>query len=107
MGFKTAGTAARALRLWSQESPDVHGDAGFGLVILGRDLNGDGMDDLAVGNPYDTIEGGDEDIGTLSVLFGVSGGLQAIDPPDQLWSQATPGIQDDAEEYDHFGSALG
>jgi hypothetical protein len=94
-------------QLWSQESPDVHGDAGFGLVILGRDLNGDGVDDLAVGNPYDTIEGGDEDIGTLSVLFGVSGGLQAIDPPDQLWSQATPGIHDDAEEYDHFGSALG
>jgi hypothetical protein len=94
-------------QLWTQNSPDVNGDGGLGLPLLARDLNGDQVDDLAVGNPYDRAGPGLGEPGTVSVLFGALVGLQAVDPHDQLWSQESPGVQSDAEDYEAFGALLG
>lgn len=39
-------------------------------------------------------------------MYGSSSGIQFSDPEDQIWSQNTGGVEDDAEASDHFGEAL-
>jgi FG-GAP repeat protein len=93
-------------QLWSQASPGVKGspgDDGFGRALAAADFNGDAVDDLAVGVPFEE----DGDPGAVAVLYGTTAGLQADAPDDQLWSQASPGVKGRPEDSDNFGLALG
>ncbi|MFT4111042.1 hypothetical protein [Propionicimonas sp.] len=68
----------------------------------GRDLNGDGFPDAAVGDPYATVDGHAE-AGTVTVLFGdadgrIGGGAR------QVLTQADVG--ETPEAGDHFGWAV-
>ncbi|MGW3355967.1 FG-GAP and VCBS repeat-containing protein [Streptomyces bungoensis] len=68
---------------------------GGGAVALG-DLNGDGYDDVAVGEPDDA---------SVQVAYGSASGPG----PQSTWksySQATPGVPGTADEVDNFGAAL-
>ena len=67
------------------------------------DFNGDGVDDLAVGAPGESL-GAVAGAGAVHVLYGGAGGLTATG--SQLWSQDSVGIVDSAEAGDGFGSTL-
>ena len=63
------------------------------------------MADLAVAVRYETV-GSSADAGSVVVLYGSPQGLQAGDPPVQVWSQDSPGVKDRAESGDVFGRAI-
>jgi hypothetical protein len=94
-------------QFWTQDSPGITGNAeggdGFGEALASGDFDGDGYDDIAIGVPSENVAGV-FDAGALHVLYGSAAGLTA--DRDQFWSQGSPGVEDDVEMYDSFGSAL-
>lgn len=76
----------------------------FGEALATGDFNCDGVDDLAVGVPRESVAGGNA-TGALHVLFGSApGGLSGAD--SQFWHQGSTGIPGTSGNNDHFGSAL-
>jgi FG-GAP repeat len=101
-------TPATELRLtMTGEASSGHG---FGGALATGDLNGDDLDDLAVGvggysSVYSPIGGGDDVIGGfVAVFFSTVDGISADD--SQLWSQVSPGLEDDQRYPDQFGWSL-
>jgi len=109
-------------QIWTQNSTNVEDDAEsidvFGDALAAGDFNKDGISDLAIGVPLEDV-GTIANAGAVNVIYGsigitiTSGGLSATVPlggngrADQIWSQDSPGIEDDAEASDNFGSRLG
>ncbi|TAH39539.1 MAG: hypothetical protein EYC70_01770 [Planctomycetota bacterium] len=86
--------------------------SGFILVLLAAaaplaaqtsgDFNGDGMDELAMGAPYeDLVAIGDA--GEVQVRYGP---LPVISGTTQAWNQDSAMVADSAEASDWFGRAL-
>ncbi len=75
----------------------------FGVALATGDLDGDLIDDLAIGNPLDIQ--GDIRPGAVLILRGGVSGLGTAG--NQWWSQDTAGIPEAGEQYDNFGTALG
>jgi hypothetical protein len=74
------------------------------MTTASGDFNGDGIDDLAIGAPYENT-GGVSDCGAVTVIYGRSGtGLQTIG--DQFWTQGRSDIREENRQGDHFGEAL-
>jgi hypothetical protein len=74
------------------------------------DFNGDGFADLAVGVPFEDIEG-DENAGAVHVIYGSANGLTETGgttglPAPQFWHQSTDGVDDVPDPFDQFGRAL-
>lgn len=67
------------------------------------DFDGNGIDDLAVGVPWEDI-GGKNSAGAVNVIYGRPAGLAA--EGDQVWHASRPGIPGEAEGGDRFGFAL-
>jgi len=92
--------------LWSRNDTDVAGEiqdyAYFGRVLAAGDFDGDGLDDLAIGTPYDDV-GDEEDAGSVHVMYGGSEGIS--DWADRVWYQGGY-VSCAAEENDRFGWAL-
>jgi hypothetical protein len=75
---------------------------GFSLAV--GDFDDDGVDDLAIGAPFENINGV-AGVGAVNVLYGVAGlGLRGAG--NQFWTQDSPGIADSTELADYFGYAL-
>ena len=111
-GLQATGSGGLDDQLWGQDSPGVEDTAEeidqFGTTLAAGDFNGDGFADLAIGVPSEDT-GGRNDDGSVNVLYGSAGGLQATGtgpPDDQLWGQDSPGVEDPAEEFDQFGTTL-
>jgi len=103
-GLGLTGSGAQFI---SQNSPGVAnvaepGDQ-FGLDLATGDLNGDGIDDLAIGTPGEGIAQVPK-AGAVNVLYGSPEGPSGSG--DQLWSQNSPGIRDVVEAGDRFGYSL-
>jgi hypothetical protein len=100
------GLRAVGDQLWTLDTPQIKGLAGanfrFGWTLAAGELSGNGCDDLAIGMPGATISGRRE-AGAVTVLYGRSGGLSAV---DDLWSQDARGIKARAGARDNFGAAL-
>jgi hypothetical protein len=77
----------------------------YGWSLASADFGGDGFDDLAVGIRLENVEA-ILNAGAVNVLYGTAGGLQAISPDDQLWTQDSPDVENLAEEGDEFGWSL-
>lgn len=94
-------------QIWSQASGGVAGvtEPGdrFGAALAAGDVNGDGVDDLAIGVPEED-EGAVADAGTIHVLMGTGSGLTATGA--QKWWQDAPDVPGTVEEGDLFGAAL-
>ncbi|MCO7225977.1 phosphatidylinositol-specific phospholipase C domain-containing protein [Pleionea sp. CnH1-48] len=92
---------------WSQGVAGINGmtESGdlFAYALTTGDFNGDGFDDLAVGNPGEGI-GSKNNAGSVNVLYGSYNGVNSIN--DQDWHQDSTGVQGTAESGDHFGHAL-
>jgi F5/8 type C domain/FG-GAP repeat len=109
-------------QIWTQNSTNVEDDVEsidvFGDALATGDFNKDGISDLAIGVPLEDV-GTIGNAGAVNVIYGSigiainSGGLSATVPlggngrADQIWSQNSPGIEDDAEASDNFGNRLG
>jgi FG-GAP repeat len=124
-GFRNAGavnvlygsgaglqTESPPAQYWSQDSPDVEGNAArenrFGRSVGAADFNGDGYEDLVVGIPFQAVNSHSR-AGAVSVLYGSATGLQANGtggPDDQFWNQDSPDTEDDAQTADRFGWAM-
>ncbi len=101
------GLASGGNQFWHQDSPGIPDDIGqneaFGFALETADFDGDGFWDLSVGVPSEEINGVIE-AGALHVLFGSNSGLS--ETGTQFWHQESPGILDNAEASEYFGSAL-
>jgi hypothetical protein len=75
----------------------------FGAAVAVGDVTGDGRADVAVGAPYEDVDG-KTNVGDVVLLKGASGGLTTSGA--QSFHQATPGVPGAAEAGDHFGSSL-
>jgi FG-GAP repeat len=104
-----SATSLRPDQIWTQSSTDVNdvseADDLFGASVSSGDFNGDGINDIVIGVPFET--GIIDDAGAVNVLYGSSNGLSATSPrPDQFWTQSTPDVNDVSEAGDLFGDSL-
>ncbi len=99
------GLNADADQLFSQEtegmSNSIQEFEDFGHALASADFNGDGFDDLAIGVPWEEIDG--ESAGAVHILFGSTDGLTT--ESEQFWHRGRSGIEGDLEGG--FGWALG
>ena len=72
----------------------------FGTALAAGDMNDDGIDDLAIGAPFEDL-GPINSAGVVHVLYG-SGGSGLSDEGAQLWLQTL----DPSDTGDQFGAAL-
>jgi hypothetical protein len=93
--YGSAGGLTGPGDILQQTSPE-NGD-GFGSALDSGDVQGDGIDDLAVGAPGEDV-GSAVDAGAVSLYFGFEDGL--FERPIQNLFQSSP------ENGDRFGSAL-
>lgn len=96
-----AGLSTAKSKLLHQHKAGVKGKAQnhdwFGAALTAGDFDGDGRDDLAVGVPGENVTG------AVQVFYGSAGG---VSDRDQLWFQDSPGVDDESERGDGFGSSL-
>ena len=102
-----SGLVGAGSQLWHQDVEGVndgaeHNDE-FGSSLAVGDFDGDGIDDLAIGVPGESL-GSDLDTGAVAILYGSGSGLVAAG--DQFFSQNTEDIENTAEPGDHFGEVL-
>jgi len=99
LSTKLAGTF---LRQTDYPDPAEAGDT-YGYALAACDFNGDLVDDLAIGIPGENHLGR-YDAGAVQVHFGTSSGITSTG--EDFFTQSSPGIPGDVEEYDHTGHAL-
>ncbi|HSE42161.1 MAG TPA: FG-GAP repeat protein, partial [Acidobacteriota bacterium] len=94
-------------QFWTQNSQgildDVETEDQFGSALAAGDFDDDGFDDLAIGVPYEDINGVNN-AGAVNVLYGSTNGLSPAG--DQFWHQDSNGVLSDAATGDNFGNAL-
>lgn len=85
--------------------PGVNEDGDqFGYSLSSGDVNGDGYADISVGIPYEALEAGQKEAGSVVQLYGGRGGLSGTGA--QAFTQDTAGVPGAAEAGDHFGMAV-
>jgi hypothetical protein len=96
-GLSTSGD-----QVFHQESTGMNDtseeDDLFGFSLASGDFDGDGLDDVAVGVPFEDLSGDGE--GAVQIVYGTSAGLSSAG--DQVFHQDTPGMNDTAESNDGF-----
>jgi hypothetical protein len=75
----------------------------FGEALAAGDFNGNGVTDLAIGVPGESV-GTLDAAGAVNIVFGRTGGPTGAS--SQLLTQNTPGVGSTAEPFDNFGDAL-
>ncbi len=104
---RPAGLFALDSRWFNQGMPGIHGrpEAGdhFGRTLAAGDVNGDGIDDLAVGVPDEDI-GNVDNAGGVTMLYGTSSGISFIG--SQWLKQGASGLPEHPDAKDHFGFSL-
>ncbi len=104
------GPTAQGDQLWHQDSPGVKGVSGgsdnFGFALAAANFGRNGNDDLAIGVWRDSSGSIDSvlDAGAVNVLYGSPNGL--TERGDQRWTQDSPGVKEDSQNFDAFGWAL-
>jgi hypothetical protein len=91
-------------QLWTQASAGIPGEPRefdfFGNSLSGRDFNGDGFGDLAIGAFGDGKDGFPRDCGSVQILYGSAAGLSAA---GNQWLHQLKGK---AQRFDWFGHTL-
>jgi hypothetical protein len=101
-----AGPSATNNELWSEaDSAKTTGDTAntgdrFGFALTAGDFNGTGIEDLAIGVPFNDFAA--TNAGSVDVLYGIESGLST----PQHFTQSTITGAEGGEQDDNFGSAL-
>jgi hypothetical protein len=107
-GSATGLNRGRASQLFTQDSPGiastVEAHDRFGAALAADDLDGDGIDELVVGGPFEAV-GTVPHAGAVNVIYGSATGLNR-GRASKLFTQDSPGVADTVEPYDGFGGAL-
>ncbi|MDC2955379.1 FG-GAP-like repeat-containing protein [Streptomyces gilvifuscus] len=103
-----SGLGARdTWKTFTEDTPGVPGTGDsvfrFGQALSAGDVNGDHIDDLAVGIPGKEL-GYDDNAGAVDVLYGTRSGLTGKGA--QSFTQDTPGVPGRAELSDTFGASV-
>jgi hypothetical protein len=102
-----AGISATGAVVITQNTPGVPGVAEFsdyfGARVAAGDVTGDGLVDLLVASPYETI-GSASEAGYVTLLRGTASGLTGVGAT--AFSQNTAGVPGVAEKDDWFGWAI-
>ena len=78
----------------------------FGETLAAADFGAGGQADLAIGVPFEEVDGVSQ-AGAWNVVYGSSGGLNdSFGPSSQFWHQNVPGVEDALEVDDRAGLAL-
>ncbi len=105
----TSGLKSGGNQLWFPGQRHVQGTSSagdnFGASLATADFNGDGAADLAVGIPFADVSGV-TNAGAVNVLYGDPTSHVISSANDQLWTQNSPGILDQANANDDFGASL-
>ncbi|MCG8460582.1 MAG: integrin alpha, partial [Holophagales bacterium] len=80
----------------------THSGAGLGRALTTGDFNGDGVDDLALGAPFQNI-GLAKKAGQVVVVYSPA---DTGTPIAQVFHRDSPGVSGDAQDGNQFGSAL-
>lgn len=103
-GHPTTGLTAAGRQVVTQDTPGVLGAAAandfFGDSVAAGDVDGDGIDDLAVGISGDRV--GTDRAGAVAVFHGSSGAGPTV-TDDQLLTLESPGVPGSARDGDGFG----
>ena len=103
----TGGLSGNGDQLFTQATDGVLGDPeaddGFGLALAAGDFDADGRADLAIGVPFEHIDGF-QDAGVVQVLYGSASGVAT--PRNQLIRQGSNETPGTPEDFDYFGWAL-
>lgn len=116
---RSSGLGALGSELITQDTPGFVASPAepfdyFGWALAAGDFNGDGVDDLAVGTPFEDNGVGYADAGSVQIFFGKSGNtignsglliLGAVVNP-QHWRADSANVEGLMEENDRFGFAL-
>jgi hypothetical protein len=105
-----SGLRASGNQIWYQGEGGLGGapdeDDRFGHSLVAGDFNGDGYADLAIGVPYETVQGVIK-AGAVQIIYGSAGGLNAAAGPGaHLVHQESAEMLSSLEPEDHFGFAL-
>jgi len=100
-------TVSPSEQFFSQDTPGILGLAqtgdGFGFSLMGSNYDGDEFDDLAIGVPFEDING-DVDAGAVNVIYGSASGI--VIGGNQFWHQDSSGINGATQAMDNFALAL-
>ncbi len=103
-----SGLGTQGRQVWSQAGPAVPGDPGpfenFGSSLVSGDFNGDGCDDLAIGVPFDDVDGVNN-AGGVNVFYGSPLDGLSVNSID-YWHQGTGSAGGALEANDNYGRAL-
>ncbi|MCW2789884.1 MAG: hypothetical protein JWP56_2187, partial [Aeromicrobium sp.] len=103
------GLAAPGLERWTQATTGVAGTPAdfdsFGAALAMGRLDAGPTDDLAIGTPFDVIDGR-RGAGSVSILLGSASGLTTAGQGGARYHQNTSGIAGVAEAEDMFGEAV-
>jgi hypothetical protein len=77
----------------------------FGADLMNGDYDDDGIADLVVAAPGETV-GGVKNAGAVVVLYGASGGLGTGSRAEKRITQSSAGVGGSPEKDDQFGSSL-
>ena len=102
----STGLTASGSQFWTQNSPGVletaeSGDA-FGEQLAAANLGRSAQDDLVVNVSESIVSAGND--GMVHVLYGSSSGLTSTG--NQVWHPDIPGVPDELETEEWFGSQL-
>ena len=110
----STGLTTTGNQIWTQNSPDIEGNAEagdrFGGALASGDFNKDGFSDLAIGVPQEDVVNSSQinilNAGAVNIIYGSSNGLNATVTPDELWTENLAVFGVDAEQDDNFGGVL-
>jgi hypothetical protein len=108
------GLSQNGNQLWTEGDPGVPSDGieqddhfggefGQSSALVAADFGKDGHADLAISIEREDV-GAVVDAGAVVVLYGAPSGLTTAG--SQFWTQDKPGVLDDAEDGDFFGTSL-
>jgi hypothetical protein len=97
-----------APQIWQQDSPGIEGvgqaSDEFGRALAVGDFDHDGVDDLAVGAPGESVSFMDA-AGAVHAIYG-SADVGLTEAGNQVWHQNSSGVRGEVDAGDNFGETL-